>query len=47
MEIFLSAVFVVISGFIIFKAIKSSSKGKCKNCDKCAYKCDKPEDNNK
>lgn len=38
MEILITGVILLAAGFIIYKNIKSSSKGKC-NCGDCSKSC--------
>ncbi|WP_207746518.1 FeoB-associated Cys-rich membrane protein [Clostridium sp. 1001271B_151109_B4] len=38
MEILITAILVIASGYIIFKNIKKSSKGNC-NCGSCSSNC--------
>ncbi|WP_370830553.1 FeoB-associated Cys-rich membrane protein [Clostridium sp.] len=40
MEIFITALLVIASGYILFKNIKKSSKGGC-NCGSCSSHCSK------
>ncbi|MBD7911367.1 MULTISPECIES: FeoB-associated Cys-rich membrane protein [Clostridium] len=38
MEILITGAIVLIAGFIIYKNVKNSSKGKC-NCGDCSKNC--------
>ena len=39
MEIIITSIIVLLACFIIYKNIRSSSKGKCSNCSSCNKKC--------
>jgi hypothetical protein len=38
MEILITGAIVIVAGFIIYKNVKNSSKGKC-NCSDCSKSC--------